>query len=70
MSMRDAKREIEAWRIDYNESRPQEALGKRTPQQQRDAGDYQSPWTRVGVTLTGAILSSYDWAKEPRQVRV
>ena len=28
-----AKREIEAWRRDYNEGRPQEALGNRTPKE-------------------------------------
>ncbi len=33
VSMQDAKREIEAWRADYNESRPQEGLGNRTPQE-------------------------------------
>ena len=31
--MQDVKREIDAWRADYNESRPQEALGNRTPQE-------------------------------------
>ena len=31
VSMIDAKREIEAWRRDYNEGRPQDALGNRTP---------------------------------------
>ena len=33
VSMQDAMREIEAWRRDYNESRAQEALGKRTPKE-------------------------------------
>jgi putative transposase len=33
VSMADAKREIEAWRRDYNEGRPQEALGNRTPKE-------------------------------------
>ncbi len=31
VSMHDAKRKLEAWRTDYNESWPQEALGNRTP---------------------------------------
>lgn len=31
VSLQDAKRRLEAWRTDYNESRPQEALGNRTP---------------------------------------
>lgn len=31
VSMQDAKQKIEVWRKDYNESRPQEALGNRTP---------------------------------------
>jgi len=33
VSMEDAKRAIEAWRKDYNESRPHRALGNRTPQE-------------------------------------
>ena len=33
ISMQDAKRVIEAWRTDYNESRPHRALGNRTPQE-------------------------------------
>jgi putative transposase len=33
VSMRDAKRVIEAWRTDYNESRPHRALGNRTPEE-------------------------------------
>lgn len=33
VSMQDAKRTIEAWRTDYNESRPHRALGNRTPQE-------------------------------------
>lgn len=33
VSMLDAKREIEAWRRDYNEVRPQEPLGNRTPKE-------------------------------------
>jgi len=33
VSMADAKRKIEAWRRDYNESRPQEALGNRSPKE-------------------------------------
>jgi putative transposase len=33
VSMADAKREIEVWRRDYNEGRPQEALGNRTPKE-------------------------------------
>lgn len=33
VSMVDAKREIETWRRDYNEGRPQEALGNRTPKE-------------------------------------
>jgi putative transposase len=33
VTMADAKREIEAWRRDYNEGRPQEALGNRTPKE-------------------------------------
>jgi len=31
LSLREAKREIEAWRIDYNEVRPHSSLGKLTP---------------------------------------
>jgi putative transposase len=31
VSMEDAKRAIEAWRVDYNESRPHRALGNQTP---------------------------------------
>jgi putative transposase len=30
-SMQDAKEKIEAWRIDYNESRPHQALQDMTP---------------------------------------
>jgi putative transposase len=30
-SLEDAKQKIEAWRQDYNESRPHQALGERTP---------------------------------------
>jgi len=33
VSMVDAKREIEVWRRDCNEGRPQEALGNRTPKE-------------------------------------
>ena len=33
VSMQDARQEIEFWRVDYNESRPQEALGNRTPKE-------------------------------------
>jgi putative transposase len=38
-SMTEAKREIESWRKDYNESRPQEALGNRTPKEFAAAAD-------------------------------
>jgi putative transposase len=31
LSLREAKREIEAWRIDYNEVRPHSSLGNLTP---------------------------------------
>ena len=30
-SLADARRKIEAWRIDYNEQRPHSSLGDRTP---------------------------------------
>lgn len=30
-TMEEAKEQIEAWRVDYNESRPHQALGERTP---------------------------------------
>jgi transposase InsO family protein len=30
-SVEDARRKIDAWRIDYNESRPHSALGWKTP---------------------------------------
>ena len=33
VTMADAKREIEVWRRDYNEGRPQEILGNRTPKE-------------------------------------
>jgi putative transposase len=33
VSMQDAKQVIDAWRADYNESRPHRALGNRTPQE-------------------------------------
>jgi putative transposase len=33
VSMQDAKRAIEAWRTDYNESPPHRALGNRTPKE-------------------------------------
>ena len=33
VSMQDAKQVIDAWRADYNESRPHKALGNRTPQE-------------------------------------
>lgn len=33
VSMEDAKRAIDAWRADYNESRPHRFLGNRTPQE-------------------------------------
>jgi putative transposase len=32
-SINEAKRQIEAWRRDYNESRPHMALGERTPEE-------------------------------------
>jgi putative transposase len=31
ISMQDAKRAIDAWRADYNETRPHRALGNQTP---------------------------------------
>ena len=31
ISLDDAKQKIEAWRIEYNESRPHSSLGNRTP---------------------------------------
>ncbi|MBP0447453.1 IS3 family transposase [Roseomonas sp. SSH11] len=34
-TLTEARREIEAWRRDYNESRPHMALGQRTPQEHR-----------------------------------
>ena len=34
-TLAEARREIEAWRRDYNESRPHMALGQRTPQEYR-----------------------------------
>ncbi|MBP0447923.1 IS3 family transposase [Roseomonas sp. SSH11] len=34
-TLTEARREIEAWRRDYNESRPHMALGQRTPQEYR-----------------------------------
>jgi putative transposase len=33
VSMQDAKRVIDAWRADYNESRPHRALGNQTPKE-------------------------------------
>ena len=32
-SINEAKQQIEAWRRDYNESRPHMALGERTPEE-------------------------------------
>jgi transposase InsO family protein len=32
-SLEDARRTIEAWRIDYNQERPHSALGYRTPEE-------------------------------------
>jgi putative transposase len=33
LSIEDARRKIEAWRIDYNLHRPHSALGHRSPQE-------------------------------------
>lgn len=33
LSLEDAQRKLEAWRIDYNEARPHSSLGNRTPQE-------------------------------------
>lgn len=33
VSLADARRKIESWRVDYNEQRPHSSLGNRSPQE-------------------------------------
>ena len=38
VSLHDARKKIERWRIDYNEQRPHSSLGNRTPQESAQQG--------------------------------
>jgi transposase InsO family protein len=58
LSLADARSKIEAWRRQYNESRPHRSLGWMTPQESA-ARDYRirlggspSGWIRIRGTLT------------------
>jgi putative transposase len=48
-SLADARRKIEAWRIDYNEQRPHSSLGDRTPSEMLGQAEVVKPSARVHV---------------------
>ncbi|MEA2642113.1 MAG: hypothetical protein QOF51_3507 [Chloroflexota bacterium] len=50
-SLADARRIVEAWRLDYNRVRPHSALGYLTPQQFSDAAASQPPFTATGLSI-------------------
>ena len=48
-SLADARRKIEAWRIDYNEQRPHGSLGDRTPNEVLRQVEVLKPAARTHV---------------------
>jgi putative transposase len=55
LDIRDARRIIEAWRIDYNSSRPHSALGYATPEEFAASHQGHAPGEMTTSTTTGTI---------------
>lgn len=53
LSMEDARRKIEAWRIEYTEFRPHSSLGDLTPQQFAQQNS-ERPQRQESLLLAGA----------------
>jgi putative transposase len=55
LDIHDARRIIEAWRIDYNSSRPHSALGYATPEEFAASHQGHAPGEMTTTTTTGTI---------------
>ena len=57
LDLADARRIIEAWRLDYNRSRPHSALGYATPEEFAAAPQGHAPGELTTSPITGTITN-------------